>query len=103
MPGKVIRLIDVVKRDEKYAEQVGEMVDHLEDAVVILTEDLVAVAMAGPWAAWDAHQPVGTEADISLPALADVKDSRVRAMALLLMDMTTALKSFRKTVPSGPR
>lgn len=103
MPGKVIRLIDVVKRDEKYAEQMGAMVDRLEDAVIGLTEDLIGVAMAGPWAAWDAQQPVGTVADISLPALADVKDPRVRTMALVLMEMESALKVLRQTVPSGPR
>jgi hypothetical protein len=103
MPGNVIKLSKARKRSTKYAEQLGDLVDHLEDAVVILTEDLVDLAMAGPWATWDSQQPVGTEADISLPALADTRDGNVTRAALMLMDLTRVLREFRKTVPNGPR
>lgn len=96
--GKVIQLHEAVKLDEKYAERLGDLVDHLEASIDDLTTDVVNLAMVGPWREWDDDQAIGAIANIDLAALGDTKDLKVTVMAHLLMDMTKVLKMLRAPV-----
>lgn len=79
----------------KFDQNLEQTVQHLEDATVQLRDDLVNLAMAGPWKVWNAEQPTGAKVVVEVEKLLEVGDDRVKSLAELLAHAMTVLVELR--------
>jgi len=79
----------------KFDKALEQTVQHLEDATVQLRDDLVNLAMVGPWKAWNAEQPAGAKVVVEVEKLLQVGDERVKSLAALLEHAMTVLVELR--------
>ena len=98
-------VVDLVKRaaqDEKYAAHLAATLDKLEQAGDALLDDLVKLAMLGPWREWNEVQPNGTVTQVGTRALAQTNDPRIRALAELLDHAGVVLQELRRGLREQP-
>lgn len=88
------RALKALAAQERYREQLEEAVDHLEQCAEELFTDAVNLAANGPWREWDAEQAIGTQAEITMEALADTKDAKLT----MVVNMIAQLRSLAETL-----
>ena len=92
----VIDLANRAALDKKCDELLDATLDRLEHAGDALLDDLVKLAMLGPWRDWDAEQQAGVVTHVGTRALAETNDPRIRALAELLDHAGNVLNELRK-------
>ena len=81
------QVVDLVKRaalDEKYDALLEATLERVQQAGDALLDDLVNLAMLGPWREWNEEQQMGAVERIGTDALGETDDPRIRALAGLL-------------------
>ncbi len=81
------QVVDLVKRtalDEKYDALLEATLERVEQAGDSLLDDLVNLAMLGPWREWNEEQQMDAVERIGTDALGETNDPRIRALAGLL-------------------
>lgn len=94
---QIIDLAAKAASDRLYSDLLAETLQRLDAAADMLMEDLVNLAMHGPWREWSDAQQTGAIANISEEALADCGDPRIVELALTIGRMREALETVRGT------
>jgi hypothetical protein len=99
--GQVIDLAAKQQSDRCYRELLGETLQRLDAAADMLMEDLVNLAMHGPWREWSEAQQVGAISHVDGNALADCGDPLIVELNGALRRMREAVETVRETSHSG--
>jgi hypothetical protein len=86
---QIIDLAAKTATDRVYRDLLAETLQRLDAAADMLMEDLVNLAMHGPWREWSDAQQTGAVANIGEEALADCGDPRI-------VELTQALRKLRE-------
>jgi hypothetical protein len=77
---KIIELKKHVAANKKYHERLAASLQRLETVREELWDDLVNLAMLGPWREWDEQQPVGTHVTFGAKELVESGDANLAAL-----------------------
>ncbi|HTP25706.1 MAG TPA: hypothetical protein VMK12_08610 [Anaeromyxobacteraceae bacterium] len=80
---KIIDLKKNVAAGKKYDERLAASLQRLDTVREELWNDLVALAMLGPWREWDEQQPAGTRVRFGPKELIESSDANVAALVRL--------------------
>jgi hypothetical protein len=94
--GDVIDLTAKHAAQEIRRELLADTLQRLEAAADVLLEDLVNLAMRGPWRDWSAAQAVGTLSHVGCGALAECGDPTIVELNAALRRMREALAAVRE-------
>lgn len=81
---------------EEFSLQLREALDRLEAARDALSEDIVQLALLGPWAKWSDEQPVGTIMRFGRDALRQTGDPRIRTLCDACDEIHASLQSLAR-------
>lgn len=90
-------IIDLEQRAQVarlYREHLSETLQRLGTAADTLMEDVVNLAMLGPWSEWSEEQQLGAVSVISPEALAESGDPRVAQLTCALVAMRQAIEAI---------
>ena len=94
--GHVIDLTSKQEAERIRRELLADTLQRLEVAADVLLEDLVNLAMRGPWREWSEAQAVGTLSHVGCDALADCGDPTIVELNAALRRMREALATVRE-------
>ena len=69
---------------KKYQDRLAETLQRLDSAADVLMEDLVNLAMVGPWCDWSEEQQVGAVSNINTQAMMESGDDKIVMLTSLL-------------------
>lgn len=100
------QIIDLATKtivDRLYRELLAETLKRLDSAADVLMEDVVNLAMRGPWRHWSEAQQMGAIANIGDRALVECGDANVVELNLALRRMRAAVEAVRAQTDGSDR
>ena len=94
--GNVIDFAAHASSGQKYQGRLAETLQRLDSAADALMEDLVNLAMLGPWRDWSDEQQAGAVSHIDTQALMESGDDKIVLLTSLLRHMHDTVHELQR-------